>query len=107
MQEAMAAKGLNSARLAELTGLTRSALSYFQHGKRQPSRPVLSEFADKLDVTVDYLLGRTAEEKMAEQSGDPRIDELVEIFRELSLHEQDQVLEMVRQIKSESEEARK
>lgn len=93
----MAAKGLSSAKLAELTGLSRSALSYFQHGKRQPSRPVLTEFADKLDVTVDYLLGRKSENE-----SNPRLAELVALFSGLSPTEQDQVLEIVRQMKEQS-----
>lgn len=90
----MALKGLNSARLAELIGLTRSSLSYFQSGKRQPSRSVLSELADKLDVSVDYLLGVTDRNEAAEQ-GNPRLSRLVALFTALTIEEQDRVLEMV------------
>lgn len=94
LKSAMVVKGLNSARLAEQIGLTRSALSYFQSGKRQPSRSVLAELADKLDVSVDYLLGATDRLNTAETSN-PKLARLVELFNALSFEEQDRILEIV------------
>ena len=95
----MERRGLNSAKLAEMTGLTRSSLSYFLHGKRQPSRPVLSEFADKLSVTVDYLLGSADGPDIAELLKNPRIMKLVGLYKDLTANDQEQVLAMIEQLK--------
>lgn len=92
MREAMQAKGLNNAHLAELTGLTRSALTYFLQGKRQPSRPVLAEFADKLSVTVDYLLGGNDELDMDELVTNQRLAKLVALFKNLPFEDQERIL---------------
>jgi len=96
LREAMERKGLNSAQLADATGLTRSSISYFLHGKRQPGRLALAEFADKLSVTVDYLLGVSDGPDIAELLKNPRIVKLVMMFQELPVKEQERVLEMVR-----------
>ena len=99
LKAAMKQRGINGARLAELTGLTPSAISYFNSGKRQPSRSVLSEFADKLSVTVDYLLGVTDRPALEELLKNPRIAHLVERYIELTCEEQDKVLEIIRVMK--------
>ena len=98
LEEAMDCRGVNYARLADETGLTRSALSYFKSGKRQPSRSVLAELADKLSVTVDYLLGVTDGADIEGLLKNPRIIRLVELFADLTADQQDHVLELVRQM---------
>ena len=46
--------------LAERTGFHPSAVPHFETGQRAPSFDNLKRLADALDVTTDYLLGRTA-----------------------------------------------
>lgn len=95
-------RGVNYARLAAETGLTRSALSYFKSGKRQPGRSVLAELADKLSVTVDYLLGMSDGADVAGLLKNPRIVRLVELYADLTADEQERVLEMVNQMRGET-----
>jgi transcriptional regulator with XRE-family HTH domain len=52
---------LSQAELAERAGLQASAVSHFETGSRKPSFDNLRRLADALDVTTDYLLGRTKE----------------------------------------------
>ncbi|MHB8066219.1 MAG: helix-turn-helix domain-containing protein [Ruminiclostridium sp.] len=45
--------------LAKKLKLTRSALSLYELGKRDPDTDTLNLLADFFDISVDYLLGRT------------------------------------------------
>ena len=59
---------LSMTKLAELTGLTISAISQFENEKddRAPSLDSLQKLANALGVTTDYLLGR--EEEISDSS---------------------------------------
>ena len=48
-------------KLGEMVNMTQRSVAAWEAGTRQPSYPVLIELAQKLDVSVDYLLGRTDE----------------------------------------------
>jgi len=50
---------LNQEELAKLTKLQPSAISHFETGSRKPSFDNLRRLSDALEVTTDYLLGRT------------------------------------------------
>lgn len=54
-------RGLTQSELAKRAGLQMSAISHFETGTRKPSFDNLRRVADALDVTTDYLLGRTEE----------------------------------------------
>jgi transcriptional regulator with XRE-family HTH domain len=99
LEQAMAEKGINAAQLADKLGVTRSAVSYFKNGKRQPGRLMLCRMADILSVTVDYLLGESDEVDLTNLLKNPRIVQLVSCFQELNDRDQQRVLEMVRLIR--------
>jgi transcriptional regulator with XRE-family HTH domain len=56
-------RGLTQAQLAEKTGLPSTSISHFENpeGTRKPSFDNLRRLANALDVTTDYLLGRSAD----------------------------------------------
>src|SRR5688572_19093291 len=58
-------RGLSQAQLAEKTGLQVSAISHFETGGRSPSFDNLRKLADALDVTTDYLIGRSGDPKLS------------------------------------------
>ena len=45
--------------LSRIMGISESAISLYEHGKRQPDYETVIKFADYFNVSVDYLLGRT------------------------------------------------
>ena len=45
--------------LCEAVGITKSAISRFEHGKDNPSCNTLIALADYFDVSLDYLVGRS------------------------------------------------
>lgn len=50
---------MTQAQLSEKTGMSRSAIANYERGNILPGAYALCQFADALDVSVDYLLGRT------------------------------------------------
>ena len=50
---------LSQTRLANESGLPPSSISHFESGARKPSFDNLKRLAAALDVTTDYLLGRS------------------------------------------------
>ena len=53
-------RGMSQGELAEKSRLPPSSVSHFEAGKRKPSFDNLRKLATALNVTTDYLLGRTA-----------------------------------------------
>jgi transcriptional regulator with XRE-family HTH domain len=59
LKAARALRGLNQAELATKAGLPAASVSHFESGPRKPSFDNLKALASALDVTTDYLLGRS------------------------------------------------
>jgi len=53
------ARRISQGELAKKTGLPASSISHFEGGGRKPSFDNLNRLADALNVTTDYLLGRS------------------------------------------------
>lgn len=45
--------------LADLCGVSKSAMARYERGEREPGVRAVCELADYFGVTVDYLLGRS------------------------------------------------
>lgn len=52
-------RSLSQAELAAKTGLPPSSIAHFEGGKRKPSFDNLRKLSEALEVSTDYLLGRT------------------------------------------------
>lgn len=52
-------RGLTQAELGEKAGLPAASISHFETGIRTPGTTTLQRLADALEVTVDFLLGRS------------------------------------------------
>lgn len=57
LKELREEKGLSQAELAKQTGLSQSAISLWEDGKRSPNAEIIIIFARFFDVTADYILG--------------------------------------------------
>ena len=53
-------EGLNQSQFAKKVGLTQSAISQFEEGKRIPSTKALQKIAVSLGLSLDILVGNTA-----------------------------------------------
>ncbi|MBD5119009.1 MAG: helix-turn-helix transcriptional regulator [Clostridiales bacterium] len=61
LREARSKKGLMQKEVAEYLKMTPRAYQYYEGGRRRPDYETLVAIADYLEVTTDYLLGRTDE----------------------------------------------
>jgi transcriptional regulator with XRE-family HTH domain len=59
--EAREKRGLTQAQLAGKAGITPAAISQIENGLRVPTIPVLHKIAAVLEVSLDYLTGKTDE----------------------------------------------
>lgn len=61
LREAREARSLNQTELAKLANLQPAAIGHFEKGRRKPSFANIRALAKALNVTSDFLLGRTSE----------------------------------------------
>ena len=59
LREARRQQGLDQTELAEVTGIPATSISHFETRRRRPSVGTLYSLAEALDVSADFLLGRT------------------------------------------------
>ena len=59
LQQTRKLRELSQDELANKAGLPSTAVSHFESGKRKPSFDNLRKLADALEVSIDYLVGRT------------------------------------------------
>jgi len=70
--------GMNQAELAEKAGVTPAAISQIEKGTRVPTIPVLHRIANVLEVSLDYLTGKTDTSELQDLL---QHDDLVAFFR--------------------------
>ena len=61
---------LSQGELADRAGLQASAVSHFETAGRKPSFDNLKKLADALNISTDYLLGRTVEMEGSAKTGE-------------------------------------
>lgn len=79
---------LSQDKFGDIVNVSQRTVAFWESGQRMPSHSTISELADKLDVSVDYLLGRSdeagrpKEKKPAAQSGE-LLEDIVVRLRDL------------------------
>lgn len=58
---------LSQEKFGELAGVSQRSVAFWEAGERMPSHATISALADRLDVSVDYLLGRSDEKTKRKQ----------------------------------------
>ena len=59
-------KGLSQDGMAEMLGTSKQVLSRYETGQRVPKLTVLADYAQKLSVTVNFLLGESGPDNICE-----------------------------------------
>ena len=84
-------KNITMKQLGEMVGVSESAISQYENGKRQPDQPTLIKIADYFNVSTDYLLGRN--EKNPAPSLTASELQLINNFRSLNGEGQEKLLD--------------
>ena len=59
LKELRKANGYTIDQFADMVGISKSTLGYYENDKRMPDIEILVRIADTLNVNADYLIGRT------------------------------------------------
>lgn len=66
-------KKLTQQQLADIFYLNKSSISRYENNGQMPENEVLQKLADFFEVSIDYLLGRTAEQKPLKKEFKPEL----------------------------------
>lgn len=67
-------KGYTQQQLAELLGISTSAVGMYEQGRREPENSILSKICAILDTTTDYLIGISPDISVKSQDVGDAID---------------------------------
>jgi len=85
--------GISQKKLAALTGIKPSTLSYYERGKREPNVLILISLAKALEITGDALLGIKPQPDLIAQNRDEAA--MLRIFRAMNAAGQKRALDNV------------
>lgn len=86
LRELRKEKGLSQDEFAKMLGTSKQILSRYELGQRSPKIEQVSKYAEKLKVSVDYLLGDSEAEAMySEMCGELQGKPFYEIFRDITI----------------------
>ena len=89
--------------LAKQSSLTPAAISQFESGTRKPSFDTLSNLADALKVTTDYLLGKRRE-SYDDLLADPKVSMMFKGMMELPEKDKEMMFEFYQFLKTRKDE---
>ena len=73
LKAARTAKALSQVELAAKVGIHLTNISRYERGENKPTTEVLSKMADVLDVTTDYLMSGTIDDKASSAISDKEL----------------------------------
>ena len=94
-------RGLSQEEFAKRAKLQPSAVSHFETGTRKPSFDNLKRLADALEVTSDYLLGRTNDPNVVTEG-----DSLYRNYENLTTEERELARDFMESLAKRSRERR-
>ena len=89
--------------LAKQSSLTPAAISQFESGTRKPSFDTLSNLADALKVTTDYLLGKRRE-NYDDLLADPKVSMMFKGMMELPEKDKEMMFEFYQILRMRQDE---
>ncbi|MAX67059.1 MAG: transcriptional regulator [Halobacteriovoraceae bacterium] len=82
LKELRERKNWSQAEMARNAGITPAAANQFEKGTRKPNLPILQKLASVLEVSIDFLVGKSDEEN--EYKVNSEWEEFYRGFKELS-----------------------
>lgn len=76
-------KDLRQIDVAQATGIDQKTLSNYETGKTNPDSFALIKLADFFGVTIDYLVGRSADNYLSKKDITEKLDEIQKSLEEI------------------------
>ena len=94
LREARKEKGLKQSELANIVHVSIQTISGYETGYAQPPIDILVKIADALEITTDYLLGRSDEIGIIETKTNLTADqeELLNLYNQMSFRDKKKLL---------------
>lgn len=73
LKQARAKKGVSQSQLAKAIGVHVTNISRYERGENRPTSEVMGKLASELDVTADYLMDGSMDEKAKEAISDKEL----------------------------------
>ncbi len=102
IKEAREGRGMNQAQLAQKAGITPAAISQIEKGERVPTTPVLKRIADVLQLSLDFLAGRTDESKLEDLLQNENLKAFYKGFKNLNPEDQETIKKNIEFLKYKS-----
>lgn len=99
--------GINQAQLAKKAGITPAAISQIENGKRMPTTPVLHRIAEVLEVSLDYLTGRSDESRLEDLVGCAGVERFFRGVQSLDERDRDTIMKHIEFLRSEAKKKKK
>lgn len=80
--------------LADRVGVSRSMISYYESNKKKPSFDTVEKLANVLDVSTDYLYGKT-EAFDSNATTNENVKEFLSKFEKLDKKQQEKILKIL------------
>lgn len=91
--------GLNQEKLAELVGMTTSAIGSYEIGKSYPSVEVLTRIGSTLNVSFDWLIrGKSESDYQLESVSETPLQQKLQQMEETFRQKEQQYLEIIRNL---------
>ena len=104
LRELRKEKNITMKKIGEIIGVSESAVSQYENGKRQPDHETLTKLADFFEVSIDYILGRTDDRYQKPGEENIKFDEFTYAMynesKELTEEDKQALLGMARLLKS-------
>ncbi|MCY8009738.1 helix-turn-helix domain-containing protein [Bacillus haynesii] len=111
LRERRKAKGLTQDQLAKKVNTKKTTISNYETGYSTPSNEMLSDLADVLETTTDFLLGRTkiseSEHRLAEEFSDPDLQIAFREASDFSEEAKQQAIDFIKYLKEKEKKRNK
>lgn len=87
--------GQTQTQIKEITGISTGNLSDIENGKKLPSAPTLLLLSKVLNCSIDWIVTGSSYNSIKENLTNERERELLDLFRELSPNDQDEIIEII------------
>jgi transcriptional regulator with XRE-family HTH domain len=97
LKELRQRRGYSQEELAKLIGTTQRQVSKYEIGENQPTSSVIVAFANTLDTTTDYLLGRTDDNPSLNTGAELTETEkkIIKFYRRLDSRDQNLIVQIL------------